>query len=991
MKQILIFLILGILTLKVGISYGQSISVAGVVTDANGVALPAVTILEQGTQNGTITDEEGSYKINVKDKDAVLVVTYIGFIPQTIAVEGKTLINIILKEEAALFDEVVVLGYNAKKRNEIASSVAVISEKELKDVTTNNIGSMLQGKVPGLQILNTSGQPGAAPEIRIRGVSSVNAPQDPLYVVDGIIGGNFDPNDVASITVLKDAGATGMYGSQANGGVVIITTKQSKKSPMFEAKISMGMRQADQGNLHMMNGKQLYETQKNLYRSIQFNKVDFMQFYQERPKDLQYRNFDWLDETFQNNMISSYYLSARGSSGKMDYYLGGSYFNEGGTFYNTDFQRINLRANTLYHFTDKFKLTNNINLSGAKGKGYNYIEMYYSYLSMPWDNPYSAAGKVKYIDGTSSGWWSRDKVNPLHTLQNSDHPNKGYDVNYDLGLSWMILPWLSFTSNNRVTAGLNTSTNYYSPLVAGEYHEKGFVSKQNDLYYGGISTNLLRFNYDPGVHHNINLLVGFEMQGTNTEFIYAEGKGIPEGFDVLTVTSAEKNVSGSNDKTRMNSFISQLNYSLRDKYFLTGSYRIDGVSSFTPENRWAHFPSVSAAWLLSNESFLQTKAVDIMKLRASYGITGMQNIGAYRYLGLFSLSSQYNGSPAATPLQLSNYNLTWEKNNQLNFGIDFGLFKILSINFDYYKNTTKDLLVRVSQPLSVGFESRWENIGQVNNQGIEFNLGIKVINNIDFGWIINANIGKNSNEISGLKAPIITTNSWGITQIYRNGGSLYTFYLKKWTGVDSQTGLPTWEDISDEDGNPITPTKSIEYSDADLQEVGSALPEYQGGVGTSVRWKGLSLSASSAFIIGNKVYNNTRRFMDNDGHEPLYNQMVLQEGESRWMEPGDIATHPNMANAPLSTETSSRYIEKGDFFKIRNISLAYNLPSTFVRKMGLKGIDVAVSVDNPFVFTNYWGQDPETTITPGDYSMPGVSDFKYPNNRQYLGSITIQF
>ena len=220
---------------------------------------------------------------------------------------------------------------------------------------------------------------------------------------------------------------------------------------------------------------------------------------------------------------------------------------------------------------------------------------------------------------------------------------------------------------------------------------------------------------------------------------------------------------------------------------------------------------------------------------------------------------------------------------------------------------------------------------------------------------------------------------------------MYTFYLKKWTGVDAQTGLPTWEDISDADGKPITPLKTTEYSQADLQEVGSALPEYQGGIGTSLRWKGISLNITTSYMTGNKVFNNTRRFMDNDGHEPLYNMMILSEDERRWTEPGDLATHPNMANSPLSTETSSRLLEDGGFFKIRNITLAYNIPSRIINKLKIKGATLAISADNPLVFTNYWGQDPETTITPGLYSMPGVSDFKYPNNKQFLGSITIQF
>jgi TonB-linked SusC/RagA family outer membrane protein len=964
----------------------------GDVLDETGQPLTGATILEKGSSNGSITDVNGHFTIRTSSPTPVLVVSFIGYESQEVNVQKGDVIRLQMKLNISSLDQIVVLGYSSKKKNEIASAVTVVSEKQLRDATTNDIGTLLQGKVPGVQVVNSSGVPGAQAEIRIRGIASVSAPQGPLFVVDGIVGGNFDLNDVESVTVLRDAGATGMYGSQANGGVIVITTKKGKQGkPRFEARVSTGQRAPDFGNIYMMNGKQLYETHRNLYRNLQFNKVDFLAFEAERPRELSYRNFDWVNEVFQPAAVNNYYLSASGATDRFSYHVGGSYFDEGGTFKNTGFDRINFRANTEYKFSSKVSFTNNINISGAEGTSYDYNDMYYTYLSMPWDNPYDEDGNVRYIDGNTEGWWSRDKINPLHTLENSNHAYRGFDINYDLGLRINITDWLAITSMNRLAAGTNKSENFWSPLVAGAYHGKGFVNAQSDLSYGGVTTNLARVNFE-GNRHSFSALAGYEGQGSDYEFIYAEGKGLPEGFDVLTVASSEKLISGSNSRTRSNSFISQANYNFRNTYFLTASYRIDAVSSFPPADRTAHFPSVSAGWLLSNEGFLQNnKTFNLLKLRVSYGITGMQDIGPYRYLGLFALNTNYNNQVGATPLQLPNDKLTWEKNNQLNFGIDIGLWKRFDLSVDIYQNTTKDLLVEVGQPLSVGFETRWENIGEVKNNGVEVALNTSIIQTRDIGWDISLSVGKNRNEISGLKAPIVVTGSWGISQIYRNGGELYTFYLKKWTGVDPATGLPTWEKTEDADGNPITPVPTTEYSQASNQEVGSALPDWQGGGATAFRWKGLTLSAAAAFSQGNLVYNNTRRFMDNDGHEPYYNLMVLREDENRWAEPDDIATHPNMANSPLSTETSSRLLVDGSFLKIRNIRLAYELPGSWLGKCNLESITVAISADNPFTFTNYWGQDPEATITPAPFTLPGVSDFKYPNNKQISAQLSVRF
>ncbi|MFT3947413.1 MAG: TonB-dependent receptor [Agriterribacter sp.] len=982
------------------IASGRKLTVKGRVTGENGEPLANVSVVEKGTSNGTVTSAQGNFSINVENEDAILVFSYIGFTSQEVTAQSSGTINIVLKAEAGSLNEVVLVGYSNKKKAELTSAVTVVSAEKLKDVTTNDLGSMLQGKVAGLQVVNSSGVPGAAAEIRLRGVSSVNATQSPLVVVDGIIGGNYDPNDVENVTVLKDAGATAMYGSQANAGVIIITTKKAKSQKVqFEGKIATGVRTPDYGSMTMMNGSRLYDYQKEFYRdyipgtSDNSYKIDILKFYSERPKTLRNQNYNWLKNIFSPVPMQNVYISASGKTEKNDYYIGLTYYNEKGTFLNTDYKRVNLRANSTYRFSKAISVTNNINISGSMGKSYDYMDIYYAYLNLPWDNPFDADGNPVYVDGNSSfKWWSRDKINPLHTIDNSDHAYKGFDVNYDFALNIDFTHWLSFSSTNRVAAGYNKGTNYYSPAVAGQYHSTGYLDESSTLNYGGISNNLLKFNFKAG-DHSISGLAGIALEGSKLESLGASGKGLPLGLHVLNVVSNSQLVNGYYNKGVLESYISQLSYSYLNKYFLTGSYRIDGSSAFPAGKRYGSFPAISGAWLISNESFMQSsRLIDNLKIRASYGVTGTQDIGASRYLGLYSLASQYNSQVAAIPIQLPSPDLTWESKHQVNVGLDIGLLRRFNLTVDVYNNKTKNLLLQVSQPLSVGFEERWENIGEVVNKGIELGLNAAIVKDKNFEWSVDFNINFNNNKLQGLPSDIIRTGSWSISQIYRNGGNLYEFYMPKWLGVDVQTGAPLWEVVTKDDQGNVTKRESTsEYASASYQELGSALPKFQGGFTNYICYRDFALSVNAYFLSGNKVFSNNLRFVMNDGHEPYYNQIVLPSGYSRWTQPGDIATEPSPQNAAGSTETSSRYLKDGSFLSIRNITVSYTLPKSFLTRTRLNGIVVSVTADNVYTFTKFLGQDPQTTITPQTYVTPGVSDFKYPNNRQFLFNINFRF
>jgi TonB-linked SusC/RagA family outer membrane protein len=983
--------------------FAQSSKVTGHITSAkDNQPLPGVNVSVSNTTIGTTTDAKGNFTLNAPAGNVTLVVKMVGYLTQQVAVtDGQPNIQISLAEDVQLLNDIVIVGYSSKKQSELTSAVTVVSANKLKDVTANNVGTMLQGKVAGLQVINSSGAPGSAPEIRLRGVSSVNANQSPLFVVDGIIGGNYDPNDVESITVLKDAASTALYGSQANSGVIIVTTKKAKQgATRFEAKVTTGFRTADFGKLKVMNSNELYDYQKEFYRDYVVGatdntyKIDLNKFYSERPLTLRNQDYNWPKESFKAAPMYNFYLSASGRTEKNDYYVGASYYKEKGTFINTDYQRINLRANSTYHFSKKLDVSNNINLSGSMGKSYNYMDVYYSFLNMPWDNPYDANGEPVYVDGNSTfKWWSRDKINPIHTVKNSDHNYKGFDLNYDLGVNYRITDWLTFASTNRVSAAFNKGVNYVSPLAAGTYSGTGYIDELNTLNYGIVSNQLFKFNFKLG-DHSISGFAGAAFEGGQTEYSGSSGKGLPEGLKVLNVVSNNQLVNGYNNKAYLQSLLSQVNYGYKEKYFLSASMRYDGSSSFAPSKQYGSFPSVSGAWLLSNEEFMADNSfINNLKLRASYGVTGTQDIGASRYLGLFSLTTQYNSLVGAVPYQLASPNLTWESKNQINLGVDIGLFKRVNLTVDVYRNNTKNLLLQVSQPLSVGFETKWENAGNVINKGIELGISSTNILTKNFEWNTDFNINFNNNKLYNLPSAIVKTGQWSISQIYRNGGNLYEFYMPKWLGVNAQTGAPEWEKlIYDTEGKAVASEKTSDYSQATIQEVGSALPKFQGGFNNTVRYKNFNLRVSTYFNYGNKVFSNNLRFMMNDGHEPYYNQIKLPDGSKIWSGPGDTeATEPSPQNSANSTETSTRYLKNGSYFTIRNIAFSYNLPKAWAKGINMDGITVGLTADNVATFSKFLGQDPQTTIQPGGFGTPGVSDFKYPNNRQYLFTVNFSF
>jgi len=964
--------------------YGQIPVKGKVISAEDNQGMPGVNILIKGTNQGVVTGPDGSYTISARSAEDVLVFSYVGYNTEEFTVDNKATIDVILVPEIISLESVVVMGYSSKKRNEITSAVTTVSSEKLMDVTANDIGTMLQGKVPGIQVINSSGTPGASPDVRIRGVSSFNAPQGPLYVVDGIIGGNFDPNDVETITVMKDAGATALYGSQANGGVIVVTTKKALSDKLqFEFKAVTGIRVADHGHVKMMDSKTLYNYHREYFRDPVLFEIDDRKFKAARPESLLDVNTDWLNEAFKPAMVQNYFLSSSGITAKLSYYIGASYYDEEGTFIKTNYKRVNVRANTSYKFSDKVTLTNKINLSGSKTRGADYMNIYYAYTSMPWDDPYDENGHPRSFK-EAEGIWSKDKINPIQAANNSELSNMGFSLDYDLGLNIKLFEWLSFATTNRLSANTFMDKQYYAANADNlSYYGTGYVNSRSDFNYGGISTNLLKFHFSKTVH-TINGLVGFEAQGDNTDYIRGSGTGIPEGLNSPTVASGQYTIEGAPSRSVMQSLISQVNYMYSNKYFLTGSYRIDQSSSFAPKNRTAMFPSISAAWNVNNEEFMQDMdLISNMRLKVSWGKTGMKDIGPNMYLEQFRYATQYNGQPASVPFQMANPDLTWEQTSQFNAGLEFGLASRIDIDFNIYKNVTDNLLVYRDLPPSGGFRKQWQNIGKAENFGIEIGVTSTNIKTTHFTWTMDFSFGYNKNTLSGFgNDTIYNANAYGIVQIYHNGGSLYSWYAKEYYGIDPDNGSMLWVD---ENGNP-----THDYQQARKIEYGSPIPKIQGGFGTELKYKNISIRASFSFLSGNKIYNYFRRYVDHDLQDVGFNVMMPRDDWKLWQQPGDQANHPLPQNASNSFDPSTRFIEDGSYLKIRNITLTYDLPESWITKLKLTGLSVSVGADNPLTFTDFWGQDPEVSIDPNN-GLPGYAEFKYPNNKQYVLGIHVRF
>ena len=959
----------------------QQHTVTGTVVDAdNGEPLIGVAVMVS-TGGGTTTDANGSYAVSASD-GATLTFNTLGYIDVNEKVNGRSVINVKMTVDSKVLEEVVVLGYTSQKKNELSSSVVSISSEKLKDVTTPDLGNMLQGKAAGVLVMNASGQPGDGAKIRIRGTGSISANAGPLYVVDGVAGGSFNPNDVETITVLKDASATALYGAAASGGVIVVTTKQAtsdKATVTFKA--TAGIKKALSGRFSPMDSEELY----NYHKSYMSKSL----FESGHPEELLTQNFDWMNAMFKTGVVQDYYVSAAGKTGRTNWFASISHYDEEGSLINTNHKKSSARLNLTAPIGNKVNLAVRLNYDRGKTQyTSSYVTLEAAYRASPWDNPYDVnTGEILFVNGTSRSdngkpWYSHDSYNILHNEQYNYNIGESEDITADLQLNWNITDWLMFTSTNRFSSSNWFNESYIDPrtnLPGGS----GTISNSYGQGWGFGTTNLLKANKTFG-NHSVNGIIGLEYGEGFSRNFSASGSKMPEGQASLSA-STMSGVSGYNYGSRAWAWLAQAQYSYMGKYIVTGSIRYDETSRFAPKARGGYFPGASAAWLITEEDWMKGQsAVSLLKLRAGYGKTGNDAIEDFLYQDVYALGIKYQDVVSAIAERKLNENLGWEEAYMTSLGIEAEFINRINLTLDLYNIDNKNILLAVPLAPSTGFFEFMQNVGTVNNKGIEVALDADIISKRDFNWNVGFNIGFNKNKVVKLPSGSFTSG-YESTQLVQEGHDIFTWHMPKWAGVDPANGDPLWE-VVNEDGTTTTTNK---LADATVQNVGTATPKFLGGLSTALSWKGFTLSATGNFIYGNLIFNHARISMDADGAYSAYNQMSIDNGLgwSRWEKEGDIATHPKpKANGnKKSNEFSSRYLEDGSYFRLKNVTLSYDFPQAGMKKAKMQGLRVYVSGDNLWTATQFSGMDPEIDTEDAVYSS------NYPVAMTVVGGIQITF
>lgn len=989
----------------------QQTGVSGTVTDAaTGEAMAGVNIVVKGVSIGTITDVDGKYSLPVPDRNVTLVFSFIGYVNQEIPLNGRATLDVALSGDLTALEEVVVIGYGTKRLSELSSSVSVVNEQTLdKGVVSQNLGTMLQGKVPGLVVSNSSGHPQREANLVIRGVGSIGAGYTPLYVVDGVIGGSADPSDIESVTVLKDAAATGLYGSRAANGVILITTVsgQSGKTKINYSG-STGPSFHRNGNLELMNSAELYENRrqagKNYYNNQvalgtpAFTGVSFDEYFEKVvPSSVLNTDSYWPSLLTRTGNINKHHLSITGGNDKTTFYIGGNYYSEKGTLVGEEFQRINLRTNLKHKISEKLTLTWRLNggieqFPNDPQTGQESVAVQY-FINVPWDPVYEADGMTPYNPYKSGYWYSNNKANYFYDSKHYTDRTKELNTNTDLQLEVRITDWMSFSTTNRF--GISGSD--WKQLLDNKYFasdfEKGRLS-QNYSYSNSILTsNLLKMNHSIA-DHNFNFMLGQEYSYNKYLNTSAVGVDIPVGLSALSATATPKTVSGSESETGFLSYFGQMDYNYDYRYFLVGSIRCDASSRFGANNRWATFYSIGGSWIASNENFLKGVSwIDQLKIRSSYGTTGNANISNYLSLGTygFSLSNTYDGLSGARPSRLANDDLTWETAYSFNVGLELSILKRIRLELDFYNRTNKDLLQSVPLPATSGFSSQQRNVGSVRNRGVDLNLTTVNLNG-EFRWETNLNLNINKNKVLALnQGKDIASGAMRI----REGLPLRYFYMKEWAGVDVQTGDPLWVRWEDENGKIINgadkkePTNILTTNNYNLASnlfIGPSYPDFTGGITNDFYYKNFSLSVLANFVVGQTIYFSQRFALDDDGTVTSKNQMKPYKDWVTWENPGDVATHPRLllGGNKNSNQASSRYLEDASYFRIQNVTFSYTFPKVF------GGLKLYTMVDNLAVLTKFSGLDPDINLESPE-SGQSIWGESYGASRKIILGVNIDF
>lgn len=974
------------------------IKVSGKITNSSGEAVPSATVRVKGTSNGTSSGIDGTYEINAPE-NATLLFSSVGYEDAEVAVGGRTTIDVTLTSAVKLIEQIVVVGYGTSRRKDLTGAVASISGAELAKQPVLTATQAVQGKVAGVQVI-ASGDPNALPIIRIRGTGTMLGGANPLYVVDGVINDdirNINSADILSFDVLKDASATAIYGMRAANGVILITTKKGRPGKMIvNYDVTMGVKEATR--LVNMAGANQYAGYVN-EASVYYGSGDSI----VKQATLQNGgNTDWYNEILKTGFFQNHNLSLSGGSDKINYFFSAGYLADEGIIRTNKFERFTLRNNNDYKISNKFKISTLVSYSYSKLRNVDLNAFNIAYRAAP----YVVAQQNGKYGNTSL---ANNVGNPILDQDKNDISGKGDRFQGNIVGELKPLKWLTLRSSFGVDKNNFRSVNYaykYANdgpnnvfLTAGSNQVRNISnlaigeSQGNRWVWDNTATLAKKFG-----DHNFNLLVG-----TTAEQIKLNGLGgtrldVPEDKNQWYL-SAGASTGATNfndgDKSTRNSYLSRLNYNYKDKYFLTATGRYDGTSRLPKDNRWGFFPSIGAGWVISSEEFMSSqKIVNNLKLRASYGKVGNDGIPSNAFIALATPNLPYlfNGVEVLNFRleQLSDANIKWEVTSEVNVGLEFSALKNrLSGTFDVYNRKTEDALVRIKTPTILGDDEYITNAASFTNKGVEVGLDWKDNINKDWRYGVNVNAAFNKNKIENLNGgqaiPDGSVGGQGTTTLSDNGQPIGSFYLWEVEGIfqnateiagSSQTGAKPG-DLRYRDVNG---DKKIDALDRVYQ--GSYQPKVTFGLNANVGFKNFDLSVGGYGTAGGKIYNG-KKAARADFRDNVETKVAL----NRWT-PNN--TNTDIPRANLNELPASTYfLEKGDFFRINNLTVGYTLPANMLTTLKMQSLRIYATVQNLATFTNYSGFTPE--ISNGNTLAGGIESSIYPTTRTFAFGVNVGF
>lgn len=981
--------------LSVAVPQAQS-GCAGMVLDENGEPLIGATVQVVGNATkGAITDADGRFTLKDVKSGTKILISYVGYTNAQVVFNGQP-ISVTLKPTASSLKEVVVLGYNTQTRESLTGSLSVVKDDKLKDTTSPSLTNMLNGKAAGVYVANGSGQPGSAGAVVIRGQASLSGSTAPIWIIDGVnVGtsaGDLNPDDVASITLLKDAASTAIYGSDGANGVVVVTTKKGASGAMtVSASAKVGLSRLNNGNMEVMNGAELYDYYNSMQGAEKLASVAMW------TPALRNRDFNWWDNATHTGVAQDYHLSISGGSDNLKSYASIGYYDEDGAVIGYGFKKYSFRSTNEYRPVKWLCIRPQV-MGSVRDINDRQRSVSAMYSSMPWDSPYLEDGS--FAPHRYSGWWNASATNSLLDLDYGNYSktnNYEFSGNFDFDI--YLTDWLTFSSVNSYRYTNNRYHAYTDPRSSGGEGVKGRVTDNTQHWIRRSTNQKLLVNKTFGDKHKLNGLLAYEFRDYTYNWIEGVGTGFIPGFEILSVTALPESVTGSINQEAVSSYFTKWNYMYDNKYLLDASFRRDGASNLG--KRWGNLWSVSTGWVVNREEWFKASWVDYLKLRASYGSVGNRPTSLYPQYDLYSVGVKYDGEAGALINTIGNKDLTWERTFTFDVGYDATFQnERLRTSFDFYIKNTDNILYSVPVTGLVGVTSIYRNVGKMRNQGVEFTIGGEIIQNRDWTWSADLNLAHNANELLELFAqsngdgtksvrPVIIGDGSGISgsinRVLEVGQPIDTFYGVEWAGVDPKDGLPMWYKTDKTSGERVTTSK---YAEADQVKLGTFNPKLFGAFSTALRWKQLDLSANFGFSLGGKIYNYSRLEYDSDGAYTDRNQMKLQDGWSRWEKEGDIATHPRAVynNTDQGYKASSRYLENSDFLKLRSLTLGYNVP--LPSSWGVRSLHASLSAENLFCITRYSGVDPELPAS-GTTVMGTTGPGVYPSVRRF--SIGLNF